>query len=165
MSLGCRQDGEPVAQVAPQLGELRLTVGWKSGRDPRVLLERRVQTLSASLCHIPASVDRQSVEPRRERRLASELSDLGAELREGILSRVASIFGVGKDVVGEPLDTWRVALAQRGESARVCIFGTTDEDRIAQSLVGELWLGPQHGTNSAARPLGGLHIASLLAAE
>jgi hypothetical protein len=56
-----------------------------------------------------------------------------------------------------------MAGAQRLEGERVSVFGALDEDGIAQSVVRELWLGPQRGTDSTARAQRGLHPASLLA--
>ena len=113
-------------------------------------------------CDVAARVERQPVEPRRERRLAAELADLHAELRERVLRRVARILGVPEDMRGETRDTRLVARAQRLEGEWVSVLGAFHENGIAQSVVRELRLGPQCGTDSTPRAQSGLHPASLL---
>jgi hypothetical protein len=54
-----------------------------------------------------------------------------------------------------------VACAQRLEGEWISVFGALYEDGIAQSVVRELCLGPQRGTDSTARAQRGLHLASL----
>ena len=108
-------------------------------------------TASTAACgDVAAGVERQAVEPGRERGLATELVELHAELREGVLGGVARILGVGQHVRCEPGDPWLVARAECLEGERVSVFGAFHEDGVAQSVVGELRLGPQRGTDSTA---------------
>ena len=158
-----RQPGEAVAEVRAQLGQLGLVVGRATRSHADVLVERVVAARPTARCDVPAGVEGEPVEPGRERCLAAELVELDAELGEGVLGRVARILRVRQDMCGEPCDARLVTRAERLESEWISVFGAFHEDGIAQSVVRQLRLGPQRGTDSTARAQRGLHPASLLA--
>jgi hypothetical protein len=83
------------------------------------------------------------VEPGRELRLASELPDADAQLRERVLGCVARVLGIGEQVRGKTLNAWRVALAKRSEGLPVTVLRSLHQDRVAQLLVDERPGGPQ----------------------
>jgi len=161
--LRLRQPGEAHAQLGSQLRELGFEVGRPARRNAGVLVERGVAACTSTLRDVPAGVQRQPVEPGGERRFAAELPDLDAEPRERILRCVVGVLGVSENVGGKTTDTGSVAGAQRLEGAGVSVFGTSHENRVAESVVPGLGLGPQGGTDSAALAQGRLHPASLLA--
>ena len=104
----------------------------------------------ASLRDITAGVERQAVKPRRECSLAPELVDLHAELRKSVLSGVACVLGVSEHMSGKTADTGGVAGAQRLEGTGVSVFGASHENRVAESVIRKLGLGPQRSTDSTA---------------
>ena len=148
--LGRRKLREAVAEIRAQLGELGLPIGRAARGHSHILVERVVASRAASLRDITAGVERQAMEPRRERGLAAELADLHAELRERVLRGVARVLGICEHVGGEATDAGRVAGTQRLEGVSVSVLGTSHENRVAEAVVRKLGLGPQRGTDSAA---------------
>ena len=139
--LGGRQLGEAVAQLGAQLGRARPRAsGVRPGATRDVLVERLVAARAAALRDVAARVEREPVEPRRERGLAAELADLDAELGERVLGGVARVLRVGEDVRGEPRDARLHGgrRAPRGRSGSPSLARRT-RIGIAQSVVGELW--------------------------
>ena len=61
------------------------------------------------LSHVAARIDNEPVQPRRELRLAPELPQADAELRERLLRSVARILRIAEEASREPLDTRRMA--------------------------------------------------------
>jgi hypothetical protein len=61
------------------------------------------------------------VEPGRELRLAAELTQPDAELRERLLRGVAGVLGIGQEMVGKALDARSVALAKSGQRRVVAL--------------------------------------------
>ena len=87
--------------------------------------------------HVAARIDDEPVQPRRELRLAAELAEPDAELRERLLRGVARVLGVAQQMAREPLDARRVASAQRLERGGVAVLRAGDEDRVAEARVVE----------------------------
>lgn len=157
--------GEPCqagAKVRPELRELGLEIGCGAGGDPHVFLERIVSPAAAALHNVTAGIDREPVQPRRESGLAAELAELRAQLRKGVLGSVAGVLGVVEQMRGETADPGSVPLAQRLEGTGIAVLGAPDENRVAESIMSKLWLGPQHGADPAARAQRRLHPASLV---
>ena len=77
------------------------------------------------------------MEPGRELRLAAELAEPDAELRERLLRGVARVLRIAQQMAGEPLDARRVARAERLERGGVAVLRAGDEDRVAEALVVE----------------------------
>jgi hypothetical protein len=53
-------------------------------------------------------------------------------------------------VAGETAHPGSVSGAERLECERVSVLGASYENGITQSVVGELWLGPQRGADSGS---------------
>ena len=87
------------------------------------------------------------MQPGRELRLAAELANPDAELRERLLRRVARILRVAEQMERELLHAWRVPLAERGQRTRVAVLCPCHQDRVGEPLVDraavsrELWIG------------------------
>src|SRR6185312_2168685 len=92
------------------------------GGGSSILEQRLASTSPLAVPHVSTGVDRQPVQPGRELRLAAELLDLDAELRQRLLCRVACILRVAKQVARELLHARRVPLAEHLESSRVTVF-------------------------------------------
>jgi hypothetical protein len=148
--LGRRESRQAVAEIRPQLRELSLSVGRATRGDADILLERVVAPRGPPLRDVTTSVERQAVEPRRERSLTPELADLHAELRKRVLRGVTRVLGVSKHMGGEAADAGSVASTQHLEGAGVSVLGASHEDGVAEAVVRKLGLGPQRGTDSAA---------------
>ena len=84
----------------------------------RSLGERLVHARLAALGRVPARVDDEPVQPGGELRVAAELLQAHAELRERLLRGVARVLGIAQDLAREPLDLRRVPRAQRLERER-----------------------------------------------
>jgi hypothetical protein len=97
------------------------------------------------------------MKPRAELRLAPELAQSHAELRKRLLSGVASVLRVRKQVRREPLHPRGVPLAERRERPAVTVFRSLDQDGITQLLVDERPLGPRVLPNLTALAQRRLH--------
>ena len=86
---------------------------------------------------VAARVDDEPVQPRRELRFTTELAEPDAELREGLLRRVARVFGIAQQMARQPLDARRMAGAQRLERSRVAALRARDENRVTEICVVE----------------------------
>ena len=106
---------------------------------------------------VAAGVDDEPVQPGRELRLAAELLDPHAELRERLLRRVLRILRIREQVPRQPLDPRRVARAERLERPGVAVLCARDQDRIAQPVVGERGVGAKLMPDSTAATGTGLH--------
>ena len=78
------------------------------------------------------------MQPGCELRLAPELPDLDAQLRERFLRRVACVLVIAKQMARELLHARRVPFAERLESLRVTVFSSFHEDWIAQPRIGKM---------------------------
>jgi hypothetical protein len=90
-----------------------------------------------------AAVDDEAVQPGRELRLAPELLEPDADLRERLLGGVARVVGIAQEVAGEPLDLRRVPSTERLERLTVAVLGPGDEDRVAELLVRDAAVAPE----------------------
>ena len=154
-----RRGGRPGAPRARPRGR-----ACARGATRDVLVERVVAPRAAPRGNVAARVEREPVQPRRERGLAAELADLHAQLGERVLGCISRVLGIREHVGGEPRR--RAARGARtAPRVRACLrpWRVVTRIGIAQSVVGELGLGPQRGTDSTARAQRGLHRASLLA--
>lgn len=156
--------GKAVTKARAKLRELCLAGRRRAVGRANVVLEDLVATIVSAHRDVATGIQRQAVKPRRERGLAAELTELLAEPGERLLGGVAGVIGVGKDVMGEAQDAGLMSLAQRLESARIAVLRTPDENRVAQSTVRELGLGPERSTDPTAGTSRRLHQASLLPA-
>lgn len=138
------------AKIRPKLGKLHFEVGCGAGRDTAVFLERGVTSRTAALRDVTAGVDREAVQPRRKRGLAAELADLCAQLRKRFLGGVAGVLGVVEQMGGETADPRGVPRAQRLEGPGVSVPRASNENRVAESIMDDLWLEPQRGPDPAA---------------
>jgi hypothetical protein len=156
---------EAAPKLAAQLGQRRLVhrVGVHGGA--RVVVERLPAARPLARGDVLARIHDEPVQPRRELRLAPELADPDAELREGLLRGVASVLAVPQQVEGKPLHARRVPLAQDLEGPPVTVFRPSHENGIAQPAVVEGRLGPQRLLDSTGRAGRGLHRSSLTAVE
>ena len=75
------------------------------------------------------------MQPRRELRLAPELLDLDAELRQRLLRRVARVLGIAEQMARELLHARRMPFAERLESPRIAVFRSFHQDRITQPRI------------------------------
>ena len=153
---------EAPVQLATQLGPIRLVHGICLRRCAPVLEQRLARACTLPVRDVATGVDRQPVQPRRELRLPPELPDPSAELREGLLRRVARILRVAQHVQRELLDARRVPFAQRFESARVAVFCPFDQDRIAQPCVNQWPFRTEGLLNWTAAASRQLHLAVLV---
>src|SRR6185295_4454674 len=71
---------------------------------------------------VAARVDHEPVQPRCELRLAAELPDSGADLRERVLRSVARLLRITEDPPGQLLDGRLVAHAQRLKGLSVAVL-------------------------------------------
>ena len=78
---------QTTVQLAAQLRPVGLSHRIRIGRGPSILEQRLAGSSPLPVPHIATGVDRQPVQPGRELRLAPELLDLDAELRECFLRR------------------------------------------------------------------------------
>jgi hypothetical protein len=115
-----------------------------------------------ALGDVAACVDDEPVEPRRELRLASELRQPDAELRQRLLRSVTRVLVVAQEVPRQPLDLRRMPLAQHGEGAVVAVFDALHEDGVAEPLVVERPLGPQGLCDSTGLAERRLHGSGLV---
>ena len=130
-----RDTGKRVAQLAAQLRHAGDAVGVAVRSRPQVVRERFVAALGTPLGGVATRVDHEPVQPGRELRVAAELLQPYAELRERLLGRIASVLGIAEEMTREPLDLRRMSLAEGRECKLVAVFCARDEDRIAQLLV------------------------------
>lgn len=107
------------------------------GAGTKIVGERLVPALRSTLGGIATCVHDETVKPRGELRVAAELLQPDAELRERLLRCVARVFGVAKEMPSKPFDLRRMPFAQRGERELVAVLRPRHEDRIAQLLVVE----------------------------
>ena len=107
---------QAAVQLASQLRPVGLSRRIRVGGRPPILEQRLAGSSPLPVPDVSAGVDRQPVQPGRELRLAPKLLDLDAELRQRLLSRVARILGIAKQMAGELLHAGRVSLAERLES-------------------------------------------------
>lgn len=145
-----RHARERIAELAAQLRHV----------VPRlqVLGERFVHT--PSRVRVTARVERDPVQPRRELRVAAELAEPPAHLRERLLRGIAGVVRIAQHVQREPLDLRRMPLEQHLERTRIAVLRTRDENRVAQLVVGEAAVDLHPGTlnrvhDLAAPPLRG----------
>ena len=96
---------------------------------------------------VAARVDDEPVEPGRELRLAAELAEPHAELRERLLRGVARVLGIARSCARAARRAGRAA--RRAPPARgVAVFCSRHQDRVAQPLVDERRVGPLRSTES-----------------
>ena len=117
-------------QLAAQLRPVGLSRRIRVGGGPSILEQRLAGSSPLPVPHVSTGVDRQPVQPGRELRLAPELLDLDAELRQRLLRRIACILGIAKQMARELLHARRVPLAERLESPRIAVFRSFHQDRI-----------------------------------
>ena len=127
---------------------MRIVLGSASISSPTA----RARALAA-LGRVAAGVEDEPVQPGRELRIAAELRQPDAELRERLLCRVASVLRVAQDVSGEPLDLRGMTGEEGLERLLVAVFCARDEDRVAELLVGKPFA---QGLPSAGAPRTGL---------
>jgi hypothetical protein len=144
------QGGEADAEVRAKLGELRLPVGRGAESSAVILLERIVSSGSPAKGHVATRVQRQRVEPRRERSLTAKLVELDAETGKRILSCVVGILGLAKHVTREAPHPRFVTLAERCQGPFVAVPGALHENRVAEPLVAEGRLRPKWSADSPA---------------
>ena len=108
-----------------------------------LLGQRLVRPRPLPLGHVAAGIDDEAVQPGGELRLAAELAQADAELRERFLRGVARVLRVAQQMAREPLDTRRMTGAERLERTIVAALRAGHEDRVAEALVVEGALRPQ----------------------
>ena len=121
---------QTAVQLAAQLRPVGLSRRIRVGGGSSILEQRFAGSGPLPVPHVSTGVDRQPVQPGRELRLASELPDLDAELRQCFLRRVARVLGIAKQMARELLHARGVPLAERLESPRVAVFRSFHQDRI-----------------------------------
>ena len=161
--LGHGKLGQDVTEIGAELRQLGLAFGCEARRDAHGLLEVCVASRGTLLRDITARIERQPMEPGRERGLATKLGELHTEFGESVLGGVACVLGVSEHMRGQTADAWGVAGAECSEGLGVTVLGALDENWITELGIWELTLGRQRGANSAAWAQGRLHRTSLLA--
>jgi hypothetical protein len=121
---------QAAVQLASQLGPVGLARRIGVGRGSSIFEQRLTCASPLPVPHVSTGVDRQPVQPGRELRLAAELLDLDAELRQRLLCRIACILRIAKQVARELLHSRRVPLAEHLEGPRVAVFRSFHQDRI-----------------------------------
>src|SRR5579872_3041325 len=157
LRFACRDAGERVAQLAAELGHAGLALRVRDRAGAEIVLERLVHARLAPLGGVTARVDDETVEPRGELRVAAELRQAQADLRERFLRGVARILRVPEQMTCQPLDARGVPCEQRLERQAVAVLRPGDEDRVAELLVDEVL--------PAQRLADGLHSAISLVAR
>jgi hypothetical protein len=110
-----RDARQRVAQFLPQLGHADATSRVLLDVRAELVGQRIVDTGALPLGHVATGVDDEPVQPRRELRLAAELLEADAELRQRLLRRIARVLGVAQKVARKPLDARRMPDAERFE--------------------------------------------------
>ena len=134
---------------APGRAAARAGTALSSSRSPTSPAGAAVQVLRELVPGAPprervaARVHDEPVQPRRELRLAAELPNPRADLRERLLRRIAGVLGIAKDPARDLLDCRLVAGAQGLERLPVAVLRAFDQDGVAQPLVGERRARPQ----------------------
>src|SRR5438477_318448 len=126
--------GERVAELASQLRHAGGAYRIGGRACMHVILERLVHAGAATLRGVPARVHDETVQPRRELRVAAELRQPDAHLRERLLRSVAGVFRIAEEMARQPLDPRGVPGAERLERTRVAVLRPRDEDRGAPPL-------------------------------
>lgn len=152
-----REARETRPEFMPKLGEIGFPGGVGIAGDALVVEQRLAAAHALAVGNVVAGVDHEAVEPGRELRIAAKLAQPQAELGQRLLSRVASVLGIGEHLRGQALDTRSVPLAQRRERRRIAVFCSLDQDRVTQPLVDERRLRPRVLTNLTALAQRRLH--------
>ena len=139
-----RDLGQTRTELRAELGQPRRPGRVPVARLARVLVERLAAPRQLPLGDVAARVDRQPVQPGRERRLAAELAAASTHSFASAscaASRASS--GSRSRCRASSLHPRRVPLAERVERARVAVLCSLHQDRIAEPLVVERRVGPQ----------------------
>ena len=141
----------------PKLREVGLPGRIALARDALVVEQRLAPAHTLAVGDIPAGVDHEPVEPRRELGLAAELAQPEAELGERLLGGVTGVLGIGEHLCGKALDARSMPLTERRQRQAVAVLRSLDQDRVTQLLVDERPLGPRVLTNLTALAQRRLH--------
>src|SRR5439155_10093186 len=145
-----RQPGELHAELRAELARLDRTLRIRLRRDAPVLDELLPGPRALPLRDVAARVDDEAVKPRRELRLAAELADAHAELRQRLLRRVARVLAIAEQMARQLLHARRMPLAERLQRTRVAVLCSSHQDGIAQPLVPQRLFLPQRLCHSTA---------------
>jgi biotin-[acetyl-CoA-carboxylase] ligase BirA-like protein len=137
LCLRWRDVRERVAELASQFGDPGGAVRIVLGRREQIFRQRLMLSRLATLGRVDTRVEDEPVQPGRELRVAPELGQTDAHLRECLLRCVASVLRIAENVARKTLDFRRMARKQRLERLRVAVLRTGDEHRVAELLVRE----------------------------
>lgn len=130
------QARERLGDIAAQIGERGQARRVRVLVDSMVLEDKRLRAAnSLEGSPVPARIDDQAMEPRRELGLAAKLPQACAELDQRLLSGVARLLEVAEQLRGEPVDLGSVPLDENVQGAPVAARCLAHELRVAQPLV------------------------------
>src|SRR6476659_4584853 len=89
---------ERVAELSPQLGDAYPTGRVVLDIGPEFLGQRIVEARPLPLGDVAARIDHEPVQPGGELRLAAELLEADAELRQGLLRGIARVLRVAQEM-------------------------------------------------------------------
>jgi hypothetical protein len=113
LGLLVRDAGKRVAELSPELADPYSAGGIVLDVGAELVGQWIVDARPLPLGHVAARIDHQSVQPRRELRLAAELLETDAELRQRLLGGVARVLGIAQQTPSQLLDPRRVPARRR----------------------------------------------------
>src|SRR3954454_8066713 len=156
-----RDPRQRVAELSPELADPHAAGGIVLDVGAELVGQRIVAARALPLGHVAARVDHEPVQPRRKLRLAAELLETDAELRQRLLRGVARVLGIAQQTPPQPLDSRRVPDTKRFECLVVTGLRASHENRVAEARVVETALtqrlpDPPHGGTSLDASVGSL---------